>query len=160
MTNFFDQFDEEKTEGNFFDQFDPAPAPRDTTLGEKAGGLALDLAIGTQRATKAIPDLASFILPDAVTNPVSEFFERGIDAAEALKPEAFKAKQRETFIERDEAGDFKGFQLPSFEHLAGITTSSLPLIPSFLVGGGAAATGLKALPFLKQSPRLQKWEPL
>jgi hypothetical protein len=129
----------------------------DPTVLENVGGVAADLGIGAQRATKSLVDLAAIPVPEALepytTDPLSEFFERGIEATEWLKPEAYKEAQKETAIKRNAEGEFEGFQLPSWQSVAGITAGSLPQIPSFLVGGSAIIKGLKGAKWLKAHPR-------
>ena len=130
----------------------------DPTFLENVGGMLADFGIGTQRATKGLVDLAAVPMPGFLepytTDPASEFFERGIEATEWAKPEAYKEAASRTPVKRDEEGNFAGFQAPSWQSVAGITVSSLPQIPSFLRGGGVASKGLKAFKWMKAHPKI------
>lgn len=141
---------EEMTE-SLNSNFPVEPAqPRDTTLGEKAAGIGLGLGSGAMRTTKGIVDLASYILPDAITDPASDYFQRGIDAASGLTPEAYKDKQAQSFLERGADGSIEGMQLPSIEHVSSLVSETLPMIPFLLSGGGLATAGItKVAPKLK-----------
>ena len=116
--------------------------PRDTTFGEKVAGGALSLASGTMGATQGVVDLIDLVVPDfidaPVTKPASAQFQRGQDAAQALKPDAFKAKEREGFLDIGPEGDIEGVQLPSLEHAANLVGGTLPQLPFFLAGGFGA----------------------
>ena len=81
QSNYFQRKDEDSTEKPVPVETESAQ-PRETTWPEFIAGLGIDLGIGTMRATKSIPDTLSFVLPDAWTDPWSEFFERGIEASE------------------------------------------------------------------------------
>lgn len=129
----------------------------DPTIMENVGGVIADLGIGAQRATKGLIDLAAIPMPESLekytTDPASEFFERGIEATEWIKPESYKKAQQQTAIKRDSSGEFESFQAPSWQSVAGITAGSLPQIPSFLVGGGGVGKALKASKWLAAHPK-------
>lgn len=122
--------------------------PRDTTLGEKAAGVGLSLAANTQRAVKGVVDLVDFILPKPlepyITDPAIDQFQRGIDAAEALSPEAFKQKRSQGFLKRAEDGSIEGLQLPSIEHVSDLVAGTLPQIPFFIAGGQAGSKAVQS----------------
>ena len=131
-------------------------APRDTTFGEKAAGVGLAFGAGTMGATKSVLDLAEVAIPKALekytTDPWIDLLQRGMDAADALTPEAFKAKQAEGFLRRSEVtGKAKGLQLPSVEHATAMIAQTIPYIPSFIVGGGGTSKALQKL-----APKVEK----
>lgn len=135
------------TPGAVDDWPDSSP-PRETTWGEFAGGLASDAAQGIMRAPKAIADLGvqaermpgAFGLLGALgMNPsqsASDFFQRGIDSAESMKPEAYKAEANQGFVSRDAEGNMDGLQMPSSEAALGTLLQSLPQIPQFIADRG------------------------
>jgi hypothetical protein len=119
----------------------------ETTWGEFAQGASLDLASGIMGFGKAIPDALSFVLPDAWTDPWSEFFERGQESARALQNEAYKReKSIKPITVNPETGEYQ-FQMPSAESVVGMGLESLPLAAFFGAAGpiSAAARGATML---------------
>lgn len=123
--------------------------PRETTWGEFGTGMGLDLAQGLMRAPKALVDMAAqgeramgsvpgMASPYKPVQAASDWFQRGIDSAEALKPDAYKKEAKHGFVEYDKEGNMVGLQVPSAEAFLGTTVQSLPQIPQFLAGGGAS----------------------
>ncbi len=130
---------------DLFAKFDIDVGP---TAGEQAGGLALGGLKGAMRSVKWVPDLVQMIAPNPATQAASDFFQRGIEAADQLTPEAYRLQQGRPIFYEDEQGNL-GWQLPSLGQTAGVITESLPQIPSMLVAGGGAARGLQGLGLAK-----------
>jgi len=123
------------------------PVSRETTWREFGAGLAIDtLGIGPQVPLKGIADLANmFGVPGAQS--ASDFFRRGIQAAEELKPDAYRAQAAIGPTVRDADGNVVGLRAPSAEAFFGNLGASASHIPFMLAGGGAlrnlAGAGLR-----------------
>jgi hypothetical protein len=148
----------------------PAAGP---TWGENISGLAMDfLGIGPQRALKSIADTAALVspltaielglnalspeaakavgklnMPRRAAQGVSDFFQRGIDAGESLRPQAYSEARGEGFVETDDDGNISGLKAPSWQAVGGTVLESAAQLP-FMIAGGSGLTGVasKALP--------------
>jgi GNAT superfamily N-acetyltransferase len=124
---------------------------RDSTLGEKAQGMALSLPIGATNALKSVIDLASLLSGVDTTAEYDRMFRESNQFYESLKPVAYRAEQT-PIVQRDSAGGIAGVNIPSVESVADAVTTSIPQIPLFLGTGG----GLKGMAdaVIPNSPRL------
>lgn len=124
---------------------------RNSTLAEKARGMALSLPIGATNAVKSIIDLASLLSGVDTTAEFDAAFRESNEFYESLKPAAYRAEQT-PIVQRDSAGGIAGLNMPSVESVADAITTSIPQIPLFLGTGG----GLKGMAdaVIPNSPKL------
>ena len=102
---------------------------------------------GAMQANKMVVDTASYlgnkIHPEASKtlglDSASQFFQRGIDAAEDLRSDRLKAEMSRP-IYHEGTGEW---QMPSAIQATGLVTETLPMMPMFGGVGGAAAKGLQ-----------------
>lgn len=130
-------------------------AARETTLGEFAGGLGVDLLQGLQRVPVGLADSIGWLLgggESLITPEGRAEVQQSTDYLETLKPAAYRGEQAIPVVQRGAKGEIDGVGLPSAESLLGTITSSAPQIPTFLAaGGGLREAATRVLP---NAPRL------
>lgn len=129
---------------------------RETTLGEFATGLGVDLLQGLGRVPESIADAIGWAFSGGqgsiLTPEAKREIQVGRDYLESLKPAAYRGEQAVPIVRRDEAGGIEGLNAPSAESVGGTLVSSLPQIPALVAGGGGLRAGAQAI--LPNSPRL------
>lgn len=105
-------------------------------LGQNAGGAVLSGLDGAIKSVKAPVDFANMVSGGRLQG-ASDFFQRGSDAANALKPDSVRQAEGQPLVTRDSQGN-RQFHLPNAQQLADFTATALPQIPQFMAAGGGA----------------------
>ena len=124
---------------------------RNSTLAEKAQGMALSLPIGAANSLKSVIDLASLLSGVDTTAEYDAAFRESNEFYESLKPVAYRA-EKTPIVQRDSDGNISGLSAPSVEGVADAVVPSILQIPMFLGAGG----GLKGMAdaVIPNSPKL------
>jgi hypothetical protein len=141
----------EETRSLFYERLRNSPepptaeAPSGPTALELAQGAGASLIKGAQMVPKLVPDIANMVggmvsddYPNSAagraTHAASEFFEKGIEAGdEVLQPESVKEAIQTNKIFDPDTGEWR---LPNSSQVTDTVFSVVPMLPTFLVGGG------------------------
>lgn len=130
-------------------------AARETTLGEFARGVGVDVLQGLTRAPEALADTIGWAFGggESLLTPAAKADIQGSrDWLETLKPSAYRGEQAIPIVERGADGGIAGVGLPSAESVVGTLGQSAPQVPMLVAGGGGLRTLAKRI--LPNSPRL------
>ena len=137
------------------DSWEVGDAARETTIGEFAKGVGIDLLQGLTRVPEGLADTIGWAFGggESLLTPQGKADIQGArDYLETYKPAAYRGEQAIPIVKRGADGSIAGVGLPSAESVAGILSHSAPQVPLLVAGGGGLRTvAQQALP---NSPRL------